>query len=560
MNLACYVANFLKEKGVTHIFGYPGRASLKLIHEISATEGLTYIQNYHEQACAFAADAYARVTNNIGVAVSTSGPGATNLITGIANAQYDSIPTLFITGQDNLSHVTSTNGARQNGFQDVDIVNIVKSITKYSKLINSAHEIQVELEKAFSIATTGRPGAVLLDIPIDIQFQNIGNLDFNKKYFHPTKNVSEESIVEKVKSLANDIRKSKRPLVLVGGGVRTSNAVKEFRGFINATNLQVVGTLNGLDVVESVIGLGGLNGTTVANLAINNADLLVVFGSKFGLQHVGKNSNQYTNSKIWHIDIDAMELGRVFKKSDQIKSDIKSVLIELEKDFIKDPIPLKSEWRGCVESWLEKYANNTRVNGRGLDPITYCDYLFKVIPNGSIIVNDVGQHQLWVSQAFKSNGSLRILNSCGHGSMGYSLPASIGALFADPSACVISCNGDGGFQMNMQELMLISSKNLNIKIIVFNNQTLGMIREIQDAHYNEVHIGTNSLEYSCVDLQKLSSAYGIPYLKIESERDFEWSSKLLLSKGPSLIEVALPPDTKLLNKFAELDIYDREKI
>ena len=298
ITVAGYIAKFLKEKRVNHIFGFQGSAMLKMLDEIVG-EGIEYIQNFNEQASGFGADAYARI-NGIGAAIATSGPGAVNLIGGIANAYFDSVPVMFITGQDYSSGILANNGARQNGFQDMGIVSMVKPITKYAVLLEKPENIRYELEKAYYYAITDRKGAVLIDVPIDVQFKEIDETSL-KGFQKSDKKVSDYKI-DKVISL---LKKSKRPVILAGGGIRCANTVNELKKFVNESKIPVVTTLNGIDVLEDIVGFSGLYGNSEANLAIKNADLIIALGARFSLKQIGKKKEQYNiDAKIIHVDID----------------------------------------------------------------------------------------------------------------------------------------------------------------------------------------------------------------------------------------------------------------
>ncbi|PJD93165.1 MAG: acetolactate synthase [Legionella sp.] len=559
MNVAQYIAQFLLEKGVHHVFGYQGGATLKLVHEMMETGKIEFIQNYHEQASAFCADAYSRVTGNIGVALATSGPGATNFITGIANANLDSIPTLFITGQDYKTNIMNPNGARQNGFQDLDIVSVVKPITKYAVLVTDAHQIKYELEKAYWYATSNRPGAVLIDIPIDIQFANIdpNNLpgyESNSIFSNCTPDLNTNIVIELIQA-------AKRPIILVGGGVRLSKAQQEVRQFSEYTNIPVVSTLNGLDLVESNYGFAGLYGNTAANLAVQNSDLLLVFGARLGQRQVGKFPEKYTKATIVHVDIDSTELKRVFPNELAVKADIRAFLREINAQ-IEGIIPLQkfSHWHKTIRDWKEKYHINAYLNQNGLDPVRVAEEIMHYICADAILVNDVGQNQMWVSQAFQVRSNQRLLNSVGHGSMGYSLPAAIGSKIAFPDKQVISFTGDGGLQMNIQELMLVGHRQLGIKCIVFNNNTLGMIREVQARYYDAKYYGSNPKDFGCVDLRKLAIAYNLGFFSIKNLEDITCIQPLLVDDRPYIIEVCLDLDSKLTNRYDESDCFEKERI
>lgn len=555
MNVSHYVAKFLTDKKVRHVFGYQGGAILKLVEEMVATGDIEFVQNYHEQASAFCADAYSRVTGNFGVAMATSGPGATNLITGIANANLDSIPTLFITGQDYTANVTKNNGARQNGFQDLDIVSVVKPITKYATLVADANKIRYELEKAYWFATSGRPGAVLLDIPIDVQFANIepDSLEGFTAQVGPDRFFKTVDVIDL-------LRKAQRPVVLVGGGVNIGNAQAEVREFVSLTNIPVISTLNGLDVVEGNYGFAGLYGNTAANLAVSNADLLLAFGCKFGQRQVGKAPEKYTKARIVHVDIDSNELQRIFHDQPAIEANLKEYLLVLNADLRGITLSNHLTWHETIHTWTTKYRANAYLNKEGVDPVRVVEEMLPFLTPEAILTNDVGQNQMWVSQAFRVRTGQRLLNSCGLGSMGYSLPAAIGAKTAFPNRQVVAFTGDGGLQMNLQEFMLIGQRQLGIKCVVFNNNTLGMIREVQLRYYNGHYHGANPKEFMCVDLSKLAQTYGIGYRRIKALEDVATLQSILADDKPYIIEITVALDSQLSNRYDEAQCFENERI
>jgi acetolactate synthase-1/2/3 large subunit len=555
MNLAQYIAQFLADKKIRHVFGFQGGAIMKIIEELVATRRIEYLQNYHEQASAFCADAYARVTGNIGVALATSGPGATNLITGIANAQFDSIPTLFITGQDYTANVTKDNGARQNGFQDLDIVSVVRPITKYAALVTDETRIRYELEKAYWLATSGRPGAVLLDIPIDVQFKNIEPeaLEGFAGGSRPADAFETVGVVER-------IAQAKRPLILVGGGVRISGAQDEVREFAALTGIPVVSTLNGLDVVEGNYGFAGLHGNTSGNLAVQNADLLLALGVRFGQRQVGKIPETYTRAHIVHVDIDQNELQRIFPNELAIKADVKAFVRALNANLRGASRRDHGAWHETIRVWVDKYRGNAYLNKECVDPVRAVEAILPFLSSQAILTNDVGQNQMWVAQGFRVRTGQRLLNSCGLGSMGYSLPAAIGAKAAFPDRQVIAFTGDGGLQMNVQELLFVGQRQLGIKCIVFNNNTLGMMREVQRRYYDGHYHGANLKEFRCADLEKLAATYDIGYRRVEALADFARFRSVFADDNPYIIDIAVAFDSQLSNRYDETKFFDTERI
>lgn len=549
---AQYIAKFLKEKNIKHIFGYQGGAIAKILDEISLLQYTKYIQNYHEQASSLSASGYAKANNHLGVAIATSGPGAINILAGIADAYCDSVPCLFITGQDYLRNLTQNPGVRLNGFQDLDIVSIVNKITKYSVLIKNVNDLPQELEKCYWLATTGRKGPVLIDIPLDIQFQELSA----EALFNEQRPIIEKSKLDpdldKIKEVIDLLLNAKKPVILCGGGINAAQAREELQKLLIKLNIPVVATSNGLDIADKIIGFSGLHGNTEANLAILNSDVLLVLGARLGQRQVGKNLDQYTKAKIIHVDIDKNELGKIFKDSYSIEMDIK-LFINLLNDLIKSiEWPRYSIWHEEIESYILNYSDNVLCNDYGYEmgPVFISQKILSFAKDDAIICLDVGQNQMWVSQAFKKRGSQRILSGIGYGSMGCSIPYAIGANYADNNARqIISFNGDGGFQMNLQELMLISDMDLNIKIIVFNNQGLGLIKEAQDKYMNSRHFGTNDEFLKCPNLKVLSQAYNMQYVKIEKADDFNQFSGIFNNDAPAIIEVMLDKNSKLLNKY-----------
>jgi acetolactate synthase I/II/III large subunit len=556
LNVAQYVAQFLIEKGVRHVFGYQGGAILKLVDEFVATGKIEFIQNFHEQGSAFCADAYSRVTGNLGVALATSGPGATNLITGIVNANLDSIPTLFITGQDYRANITNNSGARQNGFQDLDIVNIIKPVTKYASLLTDPGMVRFELEQAYFCATQGRPGAVLLDIPIDIQFAEIDPTAL-QGFVAP---IVPTDLAINISEVVRIIKESVRPLILVGGGIRLAGVQENLCNFAQKTNIPVIATLNGLDVCEGNYGFAGLYGNTAANLAAQNADLMIVLGARLGQRQVGKTPEKYTTARIIHVDIDAIELKRVFADELAINIHLAKFLAETLSVLSEFSLPDYSNWHQTIISWQKKYHANALLNDRGLDPVRVIEEMLQQISTNAILTNDVGQNQMWVAQAFKVKKGQRLLNSVGLGSMGFSLPAAIGAKFAAPERQVVAFMGDGGLQINIQELMLVGMRKLGIKCVVFNNKTLGMIREVQIRYYKANYHGANPQEFGCVDLKMLAKTYGLGYRLVKSISDIAALRDVFSDNLPYIVEVPVDLDSKLSNRYDEVACFEAERI
>lgn len=553
MKLSDYIAQYLVKIGVKHVFGYQGGAITHIIDSIVKTGRISYIQNYHEQASAFSADAYSRVTNTLGVAIATNGPGATNLVTGIANAYLDSVPVLFITGQVNTFDMKQS-CVRQNGFQELDIVNVVKPITKYAVTVTDPCQICYELEKAIQIAQEGRPGAVLIDLPVNIQGADI---DISKLIgYSDAKMIHSNEL--RIQEIIGLLQTAKAPLILLGGGVRIANAAEEVKQLVQLTDIPVVNTLMGLDVVtKNNIGFSGVYGNTYTNLALLNADVLIVLGSRLAVRQVGKMVDKYTKAKVIHIDIDNNELGHSLKEDISIQADLKCFLSSFIQQIKDDAIqfPSYENWINLIVSWRKLHKNSTRINKVGVDPVEFIQQVSNLCDENTIYCFDVGQHQMWAAQGINIKDKQRVLNSGGLGSMGFGLPAAIGAAFAKPDANIIVFVGDGGLQMNIQELQMLHQYSLNIKIFVLNNKTLGMIREVQRKYYESNYVGTDTEYYKSVNISLLSQLYHLEYLEVDSLNQMIDISKLINKKGPCIVDVRLDSNTSLITRYDQEHIY-----
>lgn len=531
MKLTNYIIEYLKHKGIDTIFGYTGGSIADLIDSIFRIEGVQFIQNYNEQASSFCANSYAQITGKTGVAISSSGPGAINMINGIANAYYDSIPCMFITGNVHSLSKNTSKLIRQNAFQETDIVAMVKDITKYAIYLDNENNIKYELEKAFYIANEGRKGPVLIDIPYDIQRKiiNVKNLkSFNYSNFQNSEN--------KTKEFFNMLKNSKCPLVLVGGGCQYTK--KQLRDFLKLNNLPVVVSMRGLDIVphdmDNYIGFIGSYGNRIANLAIKYTDLLIVLGSRLDERQMGYKKNEFApNAKIIQVDIDKIELGRKMNCDLLINSDVESFLSNV----------IKSEFQFDFSTWtkfLKSLSNESVLYNNNKHSVSnFLIYLSNIIDNDCIISVDVGQNQVISSQCLNLKCNNKFLSSSGLACMGYSLPASIGAYYADNKCQNLSINGDGGFQMNIQELETISREKLPIKIIILHNNCLGLIRKLQDKLFNKRYYA--SVEgFSCPDFEKIANAYNINYYKIKKNDDYKKLCNILKKDIPYIIDVILP--------------------
>ena len=556
MKLSDYVINFLVSKGVTHIFEVAGGSIAHLLDSLYGRKDIISISMHHESAAAFAAEGYSRASGNVGVAMATSGPGATNLITGIGSSFFDSIPCIFITGQVNTYEFKFKKNIRQIGFQETDIAAIVKPIVKESVIISNPDQIKFYLEKAFYLAKSGRPGPVLLDIPLNIQRAEVNpdnlksfNKNFNKNNFY---NVNDK-VIRKVASL---IMKSKRPVILIGGGLRLAKAQKELLALINKTNIPTVCSMLGLDSFphdeDSFVGMIGTYGNRYANLALANCDLLIALGTRLDTRQTGTMPDTFARgAKIIHVDIDKNELNNKVKVDLALNYDVKAFLTSLNDnlgDFDKDNI---KEWLRIIKKYKEKYLSYKEPDGvEKIDPNYFVHKLSIFLPGNTVICVDVGQNQIWSSQSLKILDSQRMLTQGGMGSMGSALAMAIGASFVDRSRTVVVIIGDGGFQLNIQELQTIYHHHLNIKIVLLNNHCYGMVRQFQEQYMNS-RCQSTVLGYSCPNFKDVVQAYKIEANKIYNNIEIDISlEQLFKNNSPSFLEVEIESNYKALPKLS----------
>lgn len=561
MKLSDYVIDFLVENNIRYIFEVIGGAITHLVDSTYNRKDIACVVTHHEQAAAFAAEAYSRITSNIGVAMATSGPGATNLITGIGSAFFDSIPCLYITGQVNTYEYKFDKEVRQLGFQETDIVSIVKPITKYAFMITEPSSIKYHLQKAVFMAKSGRPGPVLIDIPMNIQRAQINPgelLDFyqSEEYHNIKEKIKNEEDQFKIQTTIDLITQSDRPVVLVGGGVRSAGASNELFEFIQKTKMPVVTSLMGLDAFPHdnplFFGMIGAYGNRYSNLAVANSDLLIVLGSRLDNRQTGTRPDTFARSaKIIHIDIDETELNCKVKSFLTIKSDVKVFLSEINKSIKHDKNKSLSTWYKWINLCKKNYPSYTIPENEdsSINPNFFMNYLSQFVDNDAIICLDVGQHQMWAAQSFEIKKDQRMIISGGMGSMGFGLPAAVGASFAAPGKQIIAIVGDGGFQMNIQELQTIVRNKLPIKIFLINNKSLGMVRQFQELYFNK-HFLSTVIGYDCPDFVKVVNAYGIRSESVSTVKGLnEIIPKILKDPSHSFVEVIIPIGTNVNPKL-----------
>lgn len=548
MKISDYITDFLLQQNVHHVFYMIGGAITHLVDSLSKNTNMHCITMHHEQAAAFAAEAYARCNSNLGVAMATSGPGATNLITGIGSCFFDSVPCVFITGQVNTYEYKFDLPVRQIGFQETDIVSIVKPIVKGARLIDKAENVKRDLEWAVHLARSGRPGPVLLDIPMNIQ-----RVDVDIEHlpsFIPEKNGASNISDALIQEITHCLRTATRPMILAGGGIRTAGAAEKLFELIEKTKIPVVTSLMGLDAFPhdhpSYIGMIGAYGNRSANIALANADFLLILGSRLETRQTGTRPETFARAAtIVHVDIDEMELNRSVKTTKYtVKTDIKNFLNLFNKCINETNICTSNFWLDYVEKCKEKFPSFcSSSKTQEIHPNEFTAILSHEAADDAIITVDVGQHQMWVAQSFIVKRKQRVLISGGMGAMGFALPTAIGAALLGPQRQIIVIVGDGGFQINIQELQTIVRNNLKIKIVVMNNHSLGMVRQFQEIYFNSRTEGTLQ-GYNTPDFVKIAEAYEISGLRVSAKNELKKTLNLFLNAKTSiLLEVMLPQST-----------------
>ncbi|MDO5572631.1 MAG: thiamine pyrophosphate-binding protein [bacterium] len=553
MKLSDFVMRYLRDAGVKVIFGYQGGSITHLIESMSFAE-IEYIQTYNEQGAAMAADAYARINENgLGVAIASNGPGATNLITGIANAYCDSVPTLFMTGQVHTWAMKKDKQIRQKSFQEIDIISIVKPITKYAVTVMKPNEIRFELEKAIHIAKQGRKGPVLLDIPVDIQGTDI-EPEWLTGYSSGAEHDIEYRSQNDYSECINLLRKAKRPVVLVGGGANSRQAKYCIRRFSEKYHIPVVCSLQGLDVMnhdsKEFIGFIGSFGNRYANLVVHNSDLVLVLGSRLDMRQTGKNAEKFTErATIIHVDIDENELNHNVNETLSYSGSCESILSFLIENFEREEG--FTCWLDLCNEWKQRYTESLPIN-------QFISSVGQSIADSTIVISDVGQNQMWVAQSLRIKGEcIRMLNSGGLGAMGYSLPGAIGACIGSDYSKCVALMGDGGIQMNIQELCLIGQRQLPIIIIVLNNHALGLIRDIHEKYYNNHCIG--SVEgFTQPQFKMMAAAYNIQYYQVDESASEKEIKDILACEGPCLVDVHMLGNTYVNPELIGMDALDNQ--
>lgn len=525
----------LKEQGVDTVFGYPGGTILNVYDALYMHQDeITHILTSHEQGAAHAADGYARATGKVGICMATSGPGATNLVTGIATAYMDSVPMVAITANVGVSLLG------KDSFQEVDIAGVVMPITKHSFIVKNIHELADTIRRAFKIAKSGRPGPVLVDVTKDVT-SNLADYEYKKpEEIVPVTNTIKESDMEEVARL---IKKSKKPFIMVGGGVVASDAYKEFREFAKLLDAPVCDTLMGKGVMDGndphYTGMVGMHGTKTSNFGVTASDLLIVVGGRFSDRVIGNAKKFANDAKIVQIDIDAAEINKNIVVDASIVGDAKEVLARLNQIIEQKD---NKEWLEEIAA-LEKKFPSTYPTDILTGP-TVISKIYEMTKGDAIITTDVGQHQMWAAQMYKYKEPRQLLTSGGLGTMGYGLGACIGAKVGRRDKVVVNIAGDGCFRMNMNEIATAVRYNIPIIQVVINNHVLGMVRQWQTLFYDKRY--SNTVLNDAVDFVKVSEGMGAMAFKASTIAEFEAAFKQALEAGrPCVIDAQIDEDDKV---------------
>ena len=504
----------LKKEGVKHIFGYPGGVVLNIFDVLYDEKQLKLILTRHEQGAVHAADGYARVSGKVGVAIVTSGPGATNTVTGLATASMDSIPLVVFTGQ------VPTMLIGNDAFQEADIVGITRPCTKHNFLVKDVKDLAMTVREAFHIASTGRPGPVLIDLPKDVT-AGTGEFIWPKEINIRGYNPKYEGNKWQMKQAANEIIKAKKPVIMAGGGVILSDASKELKELAELTKIPVTMTLMGLGGFPGTnrlsMGMLGMHGTFCANMAVQNADLIVGIGVRFDDRVTGRTKDFAPGAKIVQIDIDPTSIKKTIRVDVPVVGDVKHVLkgiIKELKESNEQWSAVRNAWLKQVDSWQKERPLDYEHDSKVIKPQFVVEKIYELTKGEAVICTEVGQNQMWAAQFYKYDKPRRLLTSGGLGTMGYGFPAAIGAQMAMPDATVFDIAGDGSIQMNIQELATAVINKLPVKVAILNNRFLGMVRQWQELFFKERYSHTD-LDV-VPDFVKVAEAYGAVGLRAET--------------------------------------------
>lgn len=528
----------IKAEGIHTIFGYPGGAVIDIYDELTKQEGLRHVLVRHEQGAVHAADGFARANKSVGVALVTSGPGATNTVTGIASAYMDSIPMVVFTGQVPTALIGN------DAFQEVDIVGITRPCTKHNYLVKDVNQLAKTIKEAFYLARTGRPGPVLIDLPKDVVQQEVEfeepeiSIPSYKPHYKPNK--------KQLANVVESIKKAKKPLIFAGGGVILSNASEELTKLARMTNTPVTASLMGLGALPGNdplwLGMLGMHGTFRANMSVDACDLMLAVGVRFDDRVTGKIDKFARNAKIVQIDIDPTSIHKNVEVQCPIVADCKlaleGIISQIEEQGADQFKVERPEWLGQIEDWKSTAPLKYDQTGDIIKPQYVIEKLYEVTKGEAIITTEVGQNQMWAAQYYHYKSPNHFITSGGLGVMGFGLPAAIGAKAARPDKLVVDVAGDGSIQMNIQELMTSIESKIDVKVVILNNQYLGMVRQWQELFYEKNYSSTNM--ENAPDFVKLAEAYGATGMRCTKPEDVESVLKEGLNReGTVIMEFAV---------------------
>lgn len=554
MKASDWIVDFLEKQGVRFVFEVAGGMIAHLLDSLTRQSAVQVVSMHHEQAAAFAAEGVARMTGTPGIALATSGPGATNLLTGLGSLYFDSYPAVFITGQVNRNELKGDRQIRQLGFQELDIVAIAAPITKAAWTIDSPERIAADFEKAFSIASHGRPGPVLLDIPMDVQRQDLQDRSpggDTEPAVIPT------ASAEQLAGVLDGLSSAQRPLILAGGGLRSARVVAEFRDLADRLAVPVVHSLHAVDVLgwnnPLRVGMIGSYGNRWANDALARSDFLLVLGSRLDVRQTGSQTETFKGGKtIVHVDCEAGEINNRVVGCEAIVADLKSFVAQIHDAASANPRAEHATWLEDIETHRRRWPDtHEQRNLSGINPNLFVRELSRRSKAAAAWVVDVGQHQMWAAQSVELDPGQRFLTSGGMGAMGFALPVAIGAALAKAPRPIVCVSGDGGFQMNIQELETIARLRLPIKLVVMDNEALGMVRQFQSENF-EGRFQSTIWGYGTPDFCKIAEAYGVDAADVKDDADLQDALAWLWSDParPALLRVRIDPSANAYPKMA----------
>lgn len=541
----------LEAEGVDLVFGYPGGQAIKIYDALYDSQHITRILARHEQGAVHEADGYARATGNVGVAIVTSGPGATNTVTGIATAYMDSVPLVIITGQVPRGVIGT------DSFQESDIVGITMPVVKHSYLLQTTDELARTFREAFHIAKTGRPGPVLIDVPSDLA-SDLMVFEYPDEVNLPSYRPTYRGNAKQIKQAVSRIERAMRPVLYIGGGIVSSGASVELRALAEAMQIPVVATLMGKGAFPSshplYLGPVGMHGSKYANMAMTESDLIIAAGARFSDRVTGRLDEFAPHAEVVHIDIDPAEIGKVREVQIPIVGDLKGVLAGMVSQLKKEAAqPVTQAWLAQIDEWRERhpfYHPNVEEMPGEIIPELVMEKLSDMLdPQASIVVTEVGQHQMWAAQHITRQCPRSFISSGGLGTMGFGFPAAIGAAMGCPEKTVVCVAGDGSFQMNSQEMATASVHNVPVKVLIMDNRCLGMVHQWQKLFYEERYSST--LLDASPDFVKLADAYGWQGERVEDPANLDVAlARMVAATGPYLLDVAISRDQNVFPMVA----------